>query len=388
MNQYIATLHQSLNHAIAISLKRSPRSRNSQYVRAIILVKGVHFYGFHASYTPFLKVHIMDPALVNRATTLLRSGTIMKTQFSIYESHLGFILQFLSDFGLYGCGWIDLAMVWRREREGQGTDAEPEFRSHVSPYFRQSNTSIELDVPAHQILNRHLLNPRNVNHKLTIPAPPLPEEPVVLSVRELWEDERRRRAERGLSPSPPMPREPSGTTRGAGGDWTAEVRYWDEIRKRIEKERDLDPEKFEEKSWERWVMTTFESIEALWEDEWKTWKPRRREKAADKTRANPYEATVTDVVLSQTGSPTAVGDTTLDIDEAMLASQEISRLMEHEEEEEVNLQGNREDENEAERAEEEGPPPDQEYGENTPVKDRTAYRRFVLPAFFNATLTP
>ncbi|KAG6376576.1 hypothetical protein JVT61DRAFT_1554 [Boletus reticuloceps] len=59
----------SPDHAIsiALSIKRNPTSPNSQFIRAIILVKGVHFYGFHSSYTPFLKVLIADPAFVNRA---------------------------------------------------------------------------------------------------------------------------------------------------------------------------------------------------------------------------------------------------------------------------------------------------------------------------------
>lgn len=90
-------LTNSLNHAIAVSLKRNPNSRNSQFVRAIILVKGVHFYGFHSSYSPFLKVLFADPTVVTRAVSLLQTGAIMKTRFRVYESHFSYILQFMSD---------------------------------------------------------------------------------------------------------------------------------------------------------------------------------------------------------------------------------------------------------------------------------------------------
>ncbi|KIP11956.1 hypothetical protein PHLGIDRAFT_510248 [Phlebiopsis gigantea 11061_1 CR5-6] len=375
VNLYIARLRHSLNHAIALSLKRNPNSVNSQFVRAVILVKGVHFYGFHASYSPFLKVHIADPALVNRAVTLIRSGTVMKTRFLVYESHLNFVLQFLSDFGLYGCGWIDLAEVWERGRD-EDEEASLAFSAHASPYYRQTRMALELDVAAHHILSRHHLSPRNHNHKLTIPAPPLPDEPVVLSVRELWEDERRRRAERGLSPSPPRPKDLSERLRGSGGEWSAEARWWDELGKRIEAERALIVgSKDGERSWERWVMTTFQSVEALWEDEWRTWKPSHRD-----AEENPYE--VPAIGRSSQPQNLQFADTGLDVDENLLSSQELSILIEHEEQEWIRRQDElAQDERnaEAERVAEEGPPPEDEYGLGTPVKNRDPTKRYVVP---------
>lgn len=379
-----------MNHAISLSLKRNPNSRNSQFVRAIILVKGVHFYGFHASYSPFLKIHIADPALVNRAVTLMRSGSVMKTRFRVFESHLSFVLQFLSDFGLYGCGWIDLAELWARgqdEAQDSSEGSSPPFKSRPSPYYRQTRMPLELDVAAHQILNRHRLSARTANSKLTIPAPPLPEEPVVLSVRELWEDERRRRVQRGLSPSPPMPKDPSERSRGPGGGWSAEARLWDEFRKRIERERQMDPAPIEEQGWERWVMTTFESLEALWEDQWRVWRPRPRDAQQQETQVNdsaaemeenPYEAPATG--LSSQPERGRAADVGLEVDEDMLSSQELSLLVEREEQEFTLRQEETVEADEvaeAERAAEEGPPPEEEYGENTPVKAKDSSTRCV-----------
>ncbi|KAJ7293585.1 DNA polymerase zeta, catalytic subunit [Mycena rebaudengoi] len=239
LNRYIATLTQSLNHAIALSLKKDISYR-PQFVRAIVLVKGVHFYGFHSSYSPFLKIHIVDPALVNRAVTIARSGSIMKTHFRVFESHLSFALQFMSDFGLYGCGWIDLSQVFQ---------LPPSFQ--VSPQYCQTRMPLEVDASAYHILNRLRVNARNLHHKLVIPAPLLPPEPLVLSVRELWDDERNRRRAR------------------SGGEWVAEARYWDAIRKRIESEREsTSAAPKAENDWGNWVMTTFESHlerEAEWE---------------------------------------------------------------------------------------------------------------------------
>lgn len=172
VNQYITKLSRSLNHAIAISMKRNPHSRKSQFVRGVLLVKGVHFYGFHSSYTPFLKILIADPTFVNRAVTILQSGTVMRTRFRVYESHLSYILQFMCDFGLYGCGWINLAEVWQRGHEHNDNEITEPAIFKVSPYFRQSRMPLEVDVAAHQILNRRLLSARKIHHKLAIPSPP------------------------------------------------------------------------------------------------------------------------------------------------------------------------------------------------------------------------
>ncbi|KAI0361627.1 hypothetical protein OH77DRAFT_1546215 [Trametes cingulata] len=383
VNRYIAKLKHSLNHAIAISMKRNPESPKSKFVRAVVLVKGVHFYGFHANYAPFLKVHIADPAFVNRAVTIMQSGTIMKTRFRVYESHLSYLLQFLCDFGLYGCGWIDLGEVWQRGRDEasghdeEGTElAEALSTFKTSPYFRQTRMPLEVDVIAPHILNRQKLSARKIHHQLTIPAPPLPSEPLVLSVRELWEDERQRRIAKGLSPSPVVPKDLSANSRGSGGGWVAEARWWEEIRKRIEREsgREAVPPRM---SWEKWVMTTFESIEALWPDEYKTWRPNlngddgteaneRREGRAAGGEANPYQpSAMTATIEGGTGTVEEHGDTEVDVDEAMLSSQAMSQLMERGEAEwHDEVQGHEDHElddhlqEEDEYAVEDGPPPD------------------------------
>lgn len=383
-------------------MKRNPLSPKSKFVRAIVLVKGVHFYGFHANYAPFLKVHIADPAFVNRAVTIMQSGTVMKTRFRVYESHLSYLLQFLSDFGLYGCGWIDLGEVWQRGRdevtEDEDTEAQEALSSfRVSPYFRQTRMTLEVDAAAHQILNRHKLSARSMHHKLTIPASPLPPEPLVLSVRELWEDERQRRLAKGLSPSPEIPKDPSASSREAGGGWVAEVRWWEEIRKRIEQERgrEVVPPRM---AWEKWVMTTFESVEALWEDEYKTWKPNIGEAGDNGNRkevdeevseeANPYQASQASASMEDVEEIEG-GFEGVDVDESMLSSQAMSQIVEHEEAE-WQKERDGHDEFEAEEqypeededAIEEGPPPDLQ------PEDRDDVERYCLAALIYDVTTP
>ncbi|KAJ3766592.1 hypothetical protein FB446DRAFT_381067 [Lentinula raphanica] len=297
VRQYTTVLKRSLNHAIALSLKKDPASSKSRYIRSVILVKGVHFYGFHSSYSPFLKILVSDPSLVSRVVSMMQNGTVMGTRFCIYESHLNYTLQFLSDFGLYGCGWIELANVFQRghdEITSESSEGAPQQRPlPISPHYRQSRMSLEVDVAAHQILNRKRISAREWHHKLEIPAPPLPSDPLVLSVRELWEDERERRRRRNLNPSPEMPVDLSESSRGFGGEWVAEARYWDEIRRRIEQERDrIAPDHTGIQSWEGAVMTSFESIEALWEDEYRTWRPRKVERGQVTSAITEDAATV------------------------------------------------------------------------------------------------
>lgn len=341
-------------------MKRNPHSPNSQFVRAILLVKGIHFYGFHTSYSPFLKILLVDPTFISRAVTVMRAGTVMRTRFNVYESHLSYILQFLCDFGLYGCGWMNLGEVWQRDQDRDEDEQADQGHSNVikgasafkvSPHFRQSRMPLEVDAAAHQILNRHLLVARNLHHKLTIPAPVLSSEPLVISVRELWEDERRRRLAKGLSPSPDIPVDPSESSRGLGGEWIAEARWWDELRKRIEIEREGGDVKMREsdKGWERFVMTTFESIEALWEQEWKVWRHGPREpgeagvsKLEDgdgdsRREENPFGSAGGCGSGNQTNSKPQ--DTEVDVDEALLSSQEMSRMVAIDEQEWAKVMG-------------------------------------------------
>ena len=340
----MAELTRSLDCAIALSYKKNPLSSKSRFVRAVLLVKGVHFYGFHSSYAPFLKIHMIDPSYLTRAVTLLKSGVVMSRKFNAFESHISFYLQFMCDFNLYGCGWLDLGEVWRRG-EDYFSDEEleegaPDFegaqavQAHFksSPHPTQSRMELEVDSVAFHILNRHALSARKIHHKLSIPGPQLPTDPLVLSVRELWEDERRRRAAKGLDPSPELPADPSENSRRPGGDWIAEARWWDEIRRRIEAERDQE-EPLQDKDWEKWVPTVFESLDGLWEDGYRVWKP---ELTGDEPKSGP-EPTFNDpsfnpYVSSPTNEHADEPPRMLqsNVDETLLSSQQLNQLLDEE----------------------------------------------------------
>ena len=341
VGSYMADLTRSIDRAIALSYKRNPLSYKSRFVRAVLLVKGVHFYGFHSSYAPFLKIHIIDPSYLTRAVTLLKSGVVMSTKFNVFESHISFCLQFMCDFNLHGCGWLDLGEVWRRG-EDYFSDEEPEeggpdyentqavralFKS--SPHPTQSRMELEVDAVAFHVLNRHALSARKIHHKLSIPGPKPPADPLVLSVRELWEDERRRRAAKGLDPSPELPADPSENSRRPGGDWVAEARWWDEIKRRIEVER-CQEEPPQDKGWEKWVPTTFESLDGLWEDGYRAWRPELTgdealdgpEPTFNDQSFNPYVSS--SITGQHAGEPSQILRS--NVNETLLSSQQLDHL--------------------------------------------------------------
>ena len=150
----------------------------------------------------------------------------------------------------------------------------------------------------HHIFNRHRLKPRHLHHDFVelLHQPLDPDEKLVPAVAELWEDERRRRATRGLSLSEKamMPgsggmggrtpgelgylSEGSAKVENKGGDWKISDELWNMIEERMAKERrkkgrlsfpafvgDIRGGKNGEKTkWDRWIPTTFQAVTAHW----------------------------------------------------------------------------------------------------------------------------
>jgi DNA polymerase zeta len=116
---------------------------------------------------------------------------------------------------------------------------------------------LEIDVLPHQILNRLRLKPRQLHHDFVelLRQPLDPNEKLVPAVAELWEDERRRRAAKGLSlkEEAMMPRsggmggrtmdelgykvEGKETQENRGGDWKISEELWEMLEGRMASER-------------------------------------------------------------------------------------------------------------------------------------------------------
>ncbi|KAI9769189.1 MAG: DNA polymerase zeta, partial [Candelina submexicana] len=295
---YIRRLHMSIDHALAISYRRNMYDGKTTFVALITLVKGIPFYGYHVGYKFFLKIYMLNPLHMTRLADLLRQGSIMKKPIQPYESHVQYLLQWMCDYNLYGCDYIDCAEVRFR---GPIPD-HSEINSDVHQWHdksipvelildddcfpRQSHCSLEVDICVQDILNRNEVKERPLHHDFIERQMPFtPNEKLVHSMAGLWKDETRRRKARmpeaapGSTPFPPdvlisMSAEPRSSQRGG---WIHEEEYMGRVKDIVQEEKNKSDgckvrfEGFVKKApFEGLVKTTLESVEDLYpENIWK-----------------------------------------------------------------------------------------------------------------------
>ena len=192
----------------------------------ITLVKGVPFYGFHVGYRFYLKIYMFNPIVMTRLADLLQQGVIMKRQFQPYEAHLQYLLQFMTDYNLYGCAYLEAGekrVSFRSpvpEYEDDDGSSSPHLwhsqsvsREQITEDFklpRVSHCPIEVDICVQDILNRKAVKERRLHHDFVERLKPISSDvKLVYSMAGLWKDETKRRKRRmknpdqGSSPFPP-----------------------------------------------------------------------------------------------------------------------------------------------------------------------------------------
>jgi DNA polymerase zeta len=189
------------------------------YVARITFCKAVPFYGFHVGWKTFLKIYMLNPSYMQRLTDLLRNGSIMGKSFQPYEAHIPYLLQFMADFGLYGCGWVNCETVTFRAPVPLQGWHESGIPKHLitsdKSKPRLSHCSVEVDLLAQHIQNRETIKPRLIHHDfIERTKPDSPDKKLVHSMAELWKDVEKRYSEMGNPPpdsasdSPDQPGEP------------------------------------------------------------------------------------------------------------------------------------------------------------------------------------
>lgn len=104
------------------------KGQPTQYVAFIVLCKGIPFYGYHVGYVTYLKVYIVHPRHKTRLSEVLRSGAVFGTPFDVFEAHVPFLLQFMLDANLFGCGWVEVGKcLFREDVPGTRTRVRPPF---------------------------------------------------------------------------------------------------------------------------------------------------------------------------------------------------------------------------------------------------------------------
>ncbi|KAI4285156.1 MAG: hypothetical protein L6R35_004722 [Caloplaca aegaea] len=113
----IRRLHLSIDHALAVSYCRNMYDGKTAFVGHITLVKGIPFYGFNVGYKFFLRIYMLNPLQMTRLADLLRQGAIMSKALQPYESHMQYLLQWMCDYNLFGCAYIDSTNERQRSPE-------------------------------------------------------------------------------------------------------------------------------------------------------------------------------------------------------------------------------------------------------------------------------
>jgi DNA polymerase zeta len=214
----------------------------------ISLIKGVPFFGYSVGYKVFLKVYMLNPVHMTRFADLLHQGAIMNRIFQPYESHLQYILQWMCDYNLYGCDYINCSKVQFRgpipdcdeidttTHKWHNASIPEGLMGAEDQYPRQSHCTLEVDICVQDILNRHELQYRPIHHDFLERSSQMPRNPddkYVPSMAGLWRDEtRRRKRQMGLtdpssSPFPAdvmvsMSADPRNTAKGG---WIHEDEY-------------------------------------------------------------------------------------------------------------------------------------------------------------------
>ena len=208
-----------------------------------------------------------------------------------YESHMQYVPQWMCDYNLYGCAYLESKKVIFRSPIPEYEDLEktnhvwhdrsisPSIISSAEKFPRQSHCPIEVDLCAEDITNRFEIEERRLHHDFIGQDPSIPkDQKLVHSMAGLWRDEtRRRKARMGLKDSDGSPFPPevlisvSADLRNTSpGGWIHE----DEYRKKLNAEvveEDKGPRN-EERSFSTFVepqpgelnlRTAFESVTDL-----------------------------------------------------------------------------------------------------------------------------
>ncbi|KAL2136842.1 hypothetical protein VTI74DRAFT_1056 [Chaetomium olivicolor] len=290
VSEYILRLHLSIDRALAINYRRDQYGEPQSFVARITLVKGVPFYGFYVGYRFYLKIYMLNPIVMTRLADLLQQGLIMGKRFQPYEAHLQYLLQFMTDYNLYGCDYLDAENVRFRAPvpDPAGPDDPPRIwdSNTIHPATitdeaglpRVSHCSIEVDICVQNILNRKAVKERLLHHDFVEREHPLPPDlKLVHSMAGLWRDETKRRKKRmgkltpGASPFPQEVMVPMSADlrHSQPPGWIHEEDYRGQIQQLIAQESMQDGTEFTFSNYvepdpnEEAIQTTIQSVEDL-----------------------------------------------------------------------------------------------------------------------------
>ncbi|KAK5998939.1 DNA polymerase zeta catalytic subunit [Cladobotryum mycophilum] len=234
---------------------------------------------------------MFNPAVMTRLADLLQQGVIMKRKFQPHEAHLQYLLQFMTDYNLYGCDYVDSSQTYFRspipEYQNDSLPAHLWHSASVPAQYitddsttpRASHCSIEVDICVEHITNRKKVRERRLHHDFTEYTCPTPVDvKLVSSMAGLWKDESRRRKRQMLFSKQSSSSFPPETLISMSADprqsqaqlWVHEDEYRQQIQELIAKEhasyghRELEFNTFvSPQPRERFIKTALQSVEDL-----------------------------------------------------------------------------------------------------------------------------
>lgn len=167
-------------------------SEKRKFVAKVAICKATPIYGYQIGYRLFYKISLLSPLYKTRLTTLLQDKQIDISKFSsnfakgarkprdlnIYEAHIPYLMQFLSDFNLFGCGWLELNSTYiRYPILNNNTELDTSYlKTHLRPFIKSYNildefnfsrigrSLLEFDISTDNICNRAYLKQRHLHN--------------------------------------------------------------------------------------------------------------------------------------------------------------------------------------------------------------------------------
>lgn len=220
---------ENANSPIHSALQENPYiasdDTQKQFVASVKACRACLVYGYSVGYSLMLKILLLLPSYKTKLFRLLNESEIDFAQFSspisetkltapslnVYEAHINYYSQFLADFNLYGCGWLDIKECYFRSpiltcnlrSESLLKDLEEHIAHNnvLSPttYPRMGRSLLEMDIQVNQILNRENLRERDVHNDFSEFKTPTPQKNSYLSSLGLTFDDLKFQCEsRGL----------------------------------------------------------------------------------------------------------------------------------------------------------------------------------------------
>jgi DNA polymerase zeta len=107
-------------------------------------------YGFAPSEKLYLQIFLYNPNILQKIVDLLRSGSILGTEFRVFEAHLPYIMKLFIDYNLYGMSTLKLSkatfrklptshkkIIWNEK------EIEMKMNSGTKYFLSESNSNYE-----------------------------------------------------------------------------------------------------------------------------------------------------------------------------------------------------------------------------------------------------